>query len=592
MDDELRTFGSESEDESGPLTAEDARLEALLAEIPRRSCPQYVRQNVIARLRQETVMTAADAEKPRARVVSLWMRRRVLVALEAAAFLAIAVVALKAYYAHRGRYGAELLQPPAAVTKKHISDESRAAVQSFGFKAAEKAVEELSLSRPAAPSPKAAEPRDRELGRLATKLDRLEERKSALSDGYPISADAAKAAEWKYGATGGMGPARAREATIGEVAREEVKSKMVKALAETPEKALPAEKPGIVGTSYETVAPMGSAKPTAAPTVLETAPRKMAAAKPVATGAAIAPATQPAIEEPEVAPPKEPATRLRGLAEESERFGKPTARDEASVSVGRRLQIVEIAASPSVQAKIVALNVIKDIQAPESEALSTIQDQKATTWTAFSQRALDSFGQMIAEFSGTINGSEEVLLMPGSRRALMVECSVPANRASALMSAVNQKRVVAVASADRPGRGRVGWILWSAGPDVYDNFRRASESDLKGQISGPTTNFYVQSPPANIAQNYVNQRAQLGQRLAPSQQMFGGGGGYGGFGRAGGPSAGLQPSSQQAATAIAGPGRQQFGQQIDRDRAQQTGQTVLYFVLEPDQLPIPATVSK
>jgi len=104
MSDERKIFGT---DEGERPTPDEARLEALLAQMPKRSCPPRVRQNVLAALREETETEPAAAKPSGASVVDLWFRRRALRFLQAAAAVAVVVVGVKVYLEIRPRLAVE-----------------------------------------------------------------------------------------------------------------------------------------------------------------------------------------------------------------------------------------------------------------------------------------------------------------------------------------------------------------------------------------------------------------------------------------------------------------------------------------------------
>jgi hypothetical protein len=277
---------------------------------------------------------------------------------------------------------------------------------------------------------------------------------------------------------------------------------------------------------------------------------------------------------------------------------------------------LEIETSAPVRDRYLEHNAITDIQAPPAPAQAVRQDNRETTWTAFSQKALAAFGRLVGEFGGRITEVQEVLLMPGARRALMVQCTLAAANGDGLLNTVNQKRMVAVSNSDlQQATNRLpGVSVTRAFPsrqsttgeavalNLVQNQRilfRLNEKELAGNTMNLYSNFFVQAPPANWNWNVENRQRAGNFQYSPGQRA---GGVEMGWGRNQGknadaataPLAGNQSSPGSAAG---------YGQMRGPEtRAGVTTaapvaapapapETVLYFVLEPDALPATATPS-
>jgi hypothetical protein len=302
------------------------------------------------------------------------------------------------------------------------------------------------------------------------------------------------------------------------------------------------------------------------------------------------------------------------------------------------LEWFEIETSAPVRDALLGRNTISEIREKQIAPVQAVQqEERETTWSAFSQRAVGSFAQLVGEFGARITDTQEVVLMPGNRPGIIVQCAVPAAKGEALVNALNQKRMLAVANweANQQIVGGMGIAsgrradMDQAAPQAAGQnamltqrqflarnaernqlpVRRMNEDDLASNQVSPYSNFYVQTPPpeqrvaienrASNMQRYafapgqmpaptgggISQSRRLASQPAPTQS-------YGNLGQTRGTTLPERQAANFAASNIAGapttgnlrlpgtPGTQYGGANIPEQEMQ------VYFVLEPDRLPV------
>jgi len=297
----------------------------------------------------------------------------------------------------------------------------------------------------------------------------------------------------------------------------------------------------------------------------------------------------------------------------------------------------EIETSSPVREQFLERNAITNILAPPPPAparQTAAQDNRETTWTAFSQKALASFGRLVGEFNGRITDVQEVVLVPGARRALMVQCTVAAANGNGLLNTVNQKRMAAVSNSDlQQAADRLDGFSVTRIPsnqaaadrpialNTLQSQRgvvRMNDKELAGNSLTFYSNFFVQVPPPNRNWNVDNRQAGDMYFYSPNQQPGGAeprwGANQAKYGNvqaatplsAGQVAAGPAPSPYGLPTQYMSSGSASLaaGFAVGQTQSQNakagiaptapptttpTPETVLYFVLEPD--PLPATAA-
>jgi hypothetical protein len=302
------------------------------------------------------------------------------------------------------------------------------------------------------------------------------------------------------------------------------------------------------------------------------------------------------------------------------------------------LNWIEIESSAPVQQQIIARNNIDEIRVPPAPEPAVTQVAQRTdgdtTWTQFVQNAVASFGQLVGSFGGTITETQEVVVMPRARHAVVVECNIPAPNGSVLISAVNQKRMVAVSNewgnqANVDGRlvleqtkeAGSGGRATSTGRALFQSVtpedrQRQRPMDALSQLAGnlragqfygqnqmpvqrmneeelannrlPTvSNFYVQTPPARQTELYANRRSARSMQIV-EQARFGQQRNVMGRGQQDTFNAQIGTSVTPTAWGIANApgGGVVGGANVGQQRGVPIQETRLYFVLEPDRLPL------
>jgi hypothetical protein len=243
-----------------------------------------------------------------------------------------------------------------------------------------------------------------------------------------------------------------------------------------------------------------------------------------------------------------------------------------------------------------------------------------------------SFGQLVGNFGGTITDTQEVVVMPRTRRAVVVECSIPAPNGSVLINTVNQKRMVAVSNewgnqANVDGRlvleqtkeagsgGRAtstGRVLFQsvtleegqrqrpidAPSQLAGNLRagqfygrnqmpvqRMNEEELANNRLPTVSNFYVQTPPPRQTELYANRRSARSMQIV-EQARFGQQRNVMGQQDTFNAQIGTSVTPTTWSIANAPGGGVVGGANVGQQRGVPIQETRLYFVLEPDRLPL------
>jgi hypothetical protein len=211
--------------------------------------------------------------------------------------------------------------------------------------------------------------------------------------------------------------------------------------------------------------------------------------------------------------------RLRGARENST---EGLAGDVARNVRPENLWLFALASSPSVHQKYIASNSISAIEASHREG----QPERQMAVSSFHDRALAAFNELVTDFGGKINRSEEVTLLPRNRTGIWVECEVPLANGDDLLQAVNNKRMVAFAappgeqlsqqldSISREINGRTFAFGaraldangQQAGVKALPPVRRVTEYELANSTTPILTNFYVQNAPVGANNTYLAQR--------------------------------------------------------------------------------------
>jgi hypothetical protein len=301
---------------------------------------------------------------------------------------------------------------------------------------------------------------------------------------------------------------------------------------------------------------------------------------------------------------------------------------EAESQAGAQLDWFEVVSSESKQRAILARNRIDQLHPPRPRLPSEPLFEDGTTWTLFASSSFASFESLVNTVGGRVAGAREVVVEPGARKALLVEVAVPATQSQALVTAANRKRMLAVLPNPRgEGEGRLQEHYWggasitrsletqtpvqagaatlSPAPAQVANLtldlKRIDEGQLPKEQLNTVSNFFAQVASPSQAEPAL-------QRGAPASNgalsRGGGGMGMGGYG-------GFASGTLRARLAVeedrsrgTAPDRNQRGQAIARRKVAETrqsqrranpvaaprGETTdtkqLYFVLEPDALPV------
>jgi hypothetical protein len=218
--------------------------------------------------------------------------------------------------------------------------------------------------------------------------------------------------------------------------------------------------------------------------------------------------------------------------------------------------------------------------------------------------------------------------MPGRRRAVVVECNIAAVNGDALIKTVNQKRMMAVSNLNaNQAPARLGVYFESVAPSAAPNqlnIRPMNEKDLADNRLPAVSNFYVQPLPSNQINLYENRRSQRNERFArqqvanqqpradnfAQQNAFNfrgaeatapssGGGEVAKYGQMGATLNQERVARKSSASQMSAPRRGSGvmgGAQVAQQAPAPVQETRLYFVLEPDQLPMqvvpPAAASR
>jgi len=678
MSDERNIFDGPNGDDGKELTAEERRLEALLSEMPRRRCPSHVRENVLAALRRQMEEETKPAEAPKAKVIAFPFRRRVFRILEVAAILVVAAVGLRVYLNVRPRAQiaptelASRAEPARKAGEVAGAGEKHGLPSRFG-----RAEEEIGTGRRAEgnekrPHAKATEDRVSEkaadLAKAATPVPLSAPDATKGLDTYVEVAD--KAAKEVRELDEKVTPKKALEKGAeveADLLKQAVADVHRQAVTVTKSQAAPPESESVVASPARPLA--GPARslatrpvPSIAPPVkAEVVPAAQPAA-PVRSGPLAASAPAPSVAAPS-APSISAVVPVEAAAEPfTPKAGKAEAEGQVPALVAEDLYFlqgdldwIEIESSAPVQQQILARNKIDEIRVPVEPTPAQVAQlaDRETTWTQFVQTSVASFSELVNSFGGAITHTQEVVVMPGQRRAIVVECNFRDTNGNALINAVNQKRMVAVSNIETqrakllllPAKeagsagqvtSRGGVVFQSApedarqrqfapgAPPQLDNLQRArsrgqyqvsvqrmNEEDLAQRRLPAVSNFFAQTLPPSQTELYANQRAAkksqffvqqsleqrrdvAGQRLgyayttqtttnapAPGGLEVSRWGGYAGTsneqrgGTATTPGEGATSGRAAVTGTIAG-----------QQAAFPVAETQLYFVLEPDQLPM------
>jgi len=288
------------------------------------------------------------------------------------------------------------------------------------------------------------------------------------------------------------------------------------------------------------------------------------------------------------------------------------------------LSWVEIESSAPIQERIHARNTIDEIRDLPAPTLAPVAQQpdRETTWTLFVRNSVASFSELVSNFDATITDSQEIVVIPGERPAVMVECSLPASNRDVLLNTVNQKRMMAISNVENtpvrqgllseqvgeesitrqtsaPGlagfqsmpqdralnqqqRRRTSlqtYGRFEGGQNIGQNLfsvQRMKEDELANNRLPAISNFYVQTPPAKQADLYANQRRARNVQSWAHQTT----------GRMA--NMGAQQLAFDNGTTVAAALRltpTTASALAVQQPARPIPTTRLYFVLEPDQLP-------
>ncbi|KPL09175.1 hypothetical protein AMJ85_07070 [candidate division BRC1 bacterium SM23_51] len=648
MSDERKIFGT---DESERPTPDEARLEALLAQMPKRSCPPRVRQNVLAALREETETEPAAAKPSGASVVDLWFRRRALRFLQAAAAMAVVVVGVKVYLEIRPRLAVEPAER-VAISSDVDRIESRALTPqatprdvvrhkapqlpkegrvetALHDKRAEK-FDEMDLAKKDEPE-RRLEIAQRPKGGRAEEYFALRQERDAVRGRLE---DRAKTGPAVAPPEVPLEAVPRKADTLAKTDLEELSQKVEERAREA---EAPASKPEpsadlaarrtfgrLAEPDRELAAPPKGAVAIEAPETTAVTVANGVVELKSALSPAKADASEPAGPPPLVtlgisAPVDGDADRdrrerffaayqattpSRELERENVaqlRRRARSAREQVAATAGAQyfyyggdLEWLEVESPAPVQQRILARNQISEIQMQAAEPQALPPADTKTTWALFAGNSVASFGELVDRFGGTVTNAQEIVVMPGSRQAVMVECAVPVSNGSALINTVNQKRLVAVArparaagakatpapSEERKSRAVARPVeveaaaapatapLWVAKPVPGRPAERAGlgqltvqrvgERDLAKQRLDAYANFFVQISPPAQAQNLMGRQVARGVQSRTWQ---------------------FADEVQGVTTGV------QLGYAL-REGAPPPDATVLHFVLEPDQLPI------
>jgi len=659
MSDERKKMNDEGGEPMTP-SPEERRLEALLAEMPRRRCPSSVRENVLATLRDEMEAKPVVAEPVPAKVVAVWFRRPVFRVLELAAVVAIAAIGLKVYLDLRSQFR---VQPDelASQSAREAAPTAPAVAETDGDSyrmpkmpaLAERPATPPAPAVPAASVPAVAEKKGAELalkdGSFAAPLGKTDGVALKAASTPPMISRGIAAEKVEAAA---QETERKKEEGAGDVslyvygkagADQKSAPERLPQLAELGVRVAPI--PASAATAADELraplpaAPPGFAGMSAAPAVVAPAPAAQPAAVPPTEPGAIEPkaATIAATKGgADVSPKSGPLMKSIPAAAGVSPGGGPAVREKAGDLAGQlgyggyglapaeQLDWFALETSAPVRGQTTERNQISEIQLARPPADQEIRQNVAeTTWTAFRQRAVASFGQLIGEFGGRITDSQEITVMPGERRALLVECVLPAANGDGLLNTVNQKRMVAIANtlaipadtslgqaAARRGGGTRQ--AQAAGRPVFNIqntprnvvVQRMDEKGLANNRESLFSNFFVQTPSPTQVANLQNQQQQRYSRAVPPRR----------------PAAGAQSQLRQSEQPQAAPVQnvqsglggnyRAYGQNRQMgDGATSPGgsgvaggapalqpaapplqEARLCFILEPDRLPMPVTL--
>jgi hypothetical protein len=174
--------------------------------------------------------------------------------------------------------------------------------------------------------------------------------------------------------------------------------------------------------------------------------------------------------------------------------------------------LFEVKLPPARLADLNVSNRISTIRPESVESGLTGRAGEETSWTAFVNTSVIAFNGVVNGYGGYVNSLKEVVVEPGERRAVMVECVVPTDNNDDLINTVNQKQLMALASRGETRRERQqvdfhdGWGATSAtrryvstrtaiegGASPVNLLREIAAEDLAKQELADANNFYVQA---------------------------------------------------------------------------------------------------
>jgi hypothetical protein len=511
----------EEAENGGRPTLEERRVEELLARAPRRSCPPRVRETVMARLREEAASSDARASTSRRsgpRVIALWFRRHTMALAQAAALLAIAVITLTVYIEFRPQLGFSP-KPPQRPDRERGLEAPKAASAKGGANGIVQDFDgEATRDFLAVP------------GDARGRTDSAAERRGASARGGRVE----KAADQSKAAASPPPPASGRYLNEG-AASDQKAIAGVEPASDQPAAGFGATQMGKADKATAegdrpAVSPKGGVAPgiAGAPGVAitqrqdEVAHKSLMKPQPSPTPSTQAKAGLPQAVAESVEPA--PAVQARAAQPAAQPQAVPAQSQPVQAQVRLNLQWFEIAPEERLRRERYAVNAIDEIQALPP-TMSPAPADRASTWSASAQTAAASFGELLNEYGGYVLSTQSVVLEPGKRRALVVECEVPDSNTGALIETVNQKRVVALESTLSPeslGDSMVRLQTPATPPDVGQAavqnqagrpLQRIRESDVARNRANAVSRFYVQTPPPAQQLNYQNQlgnQAQFG----------------------------------------------------------------------------------
>lgn len=598
MEDERDILGN---GEGAAVSAEERRLEALLSQMPRRRAPARIRENVLAALRAEAEQEIpVPQEAPKAEVVSLWFRRRILRALQAAAVLAVVVIGINLYFEIGPQFdtkptspapespieakpGGEpaLKQPPLPVgapvsggsmkagpVRSKSGPTTRDYVLGEGGEESQREIADKDRILKDAPDRPAVDAYKKETSRhdfdsgtipsdVSVPFKSLVESKRGPESGADDSFAMNKPAPKKSGAAGEKGvekyeaksksmngdeaaaadrfaPLSTRGAAAGarrRLDRTDLSEHLVGGQFADDRAGRPAEEGGtpltaangrasVIAGAKTGALPIDQTEAVAGPEseTRELRPQIPPTARRVAINhgvdkeAVVEQAVAGNVEEVRARPARTPAIEEGKVSADLADQELPSAETISHQFRSDDVAWFEIQASPVEHKAFVDSNSISSIEIRSRTQRASQRADEATTWVQFHSNAVAAFNDLVNGFGGSVNNTEDVVVTPGDRRGVMVECTVPDNNGDALIETVNQKRMVAVQMPSQGrfgGRGRGSGTGGVAGQSQRDelvqrfrqeqwgrwNVQKVSEIDLSEQATAALANFYVQIPP-------------------------------------------------------------------------------------------------